>query len=164
MSIAMSTADTAYRLILTAISLIAFMASTILSYTVEYQWKRSTSPWNSIRTKSLTVSKGTQDKFNHGVIYERRIFYYSSRWHVYQKGLYTGLLTVFPASESSCVGNLYVLKGLKFSRGIFGVLGLVCSSHCVLWRIITLCFHVWLPSYPGALIILKMCRARAKPP
>jgi hypothetical protein len=52
-------------------------------------------------------------------------FYHSSRWYVYQKGRYTGSLTVFAASESHCVGNLYVSKSLKFFRGILGVLGLL---------------------------------------
>ncbi|KAG2112526.1 hypothetical protein DEU56DRAFT_842653 [Suillus clintonianus] len=125
--------DTAYRFILTSffttISLVAFMASKIFGYTVEYQWKRSASPGSSVKTNSLTVCKETHDKFlniiNQGEIYEWRMFYYSARWHVYQKGLYTGSLMVFPAIESHCVDNLYVSsKSVKFFKGIHRVLGL----------------------------------------
>ncbi|KAG1732000.1 uncharacterized protein EDB91DRAFT_1152826 [Suillus paluster] len=110
----------------TATTLIAFMASKI------FQWNRRVSLGSSTRTgESVTVCKGTQDKFtkldsliNQGEVYERRIFYYSSKWHVYQNGLYTGSLTIFPANESHCLGNLHILKSLKFFRVILGVLGL----------------------------------------
>lgn len=126
----MSITDIACRLLLTVISLIAFMTFKIFSYTIEYQsrWKRCVSPGSSVGAKSLTVCKETQHKFDNlisqGEFYERIIFYYSSRWHVYQKGRYTGSLTVFPASESHCVGHLYVPKSLKLFRGILGVLDL----------------------------------------
>ncbi|KAG2336511.1 hypothetical protein BDR05DRAFT_1005804 [Suillus weaverae] len=119
----MSIRDIAYRLILTAINLIAFMTFKIFSNTVEYQWKRSVSPGSSVRAKSLTVCKFA-NLISQGEFCERIVFYYSSKWHVYQKGRYTGLLTIFPASESRCVGSLYVSKSLKFFRGILDVPGL----------------------------------------
>ncbi|KAG1838638.1 hypothetical protein DFJ58DRAFT_122682 [Suillus subalutaceus] len=121
----MSTTDIAYRLILTVISLITFR---ILRYTAEYQWKRGVSPDRPVGAKSLTVCRETQYKFpdliSQGEIYESIILYYSSRWHVYQKGRYPGSLTVFTSSESRCVGNLYVSKSLKFFKGILRVPGL----------------------------------------
>ncbi|KAG1776030.1 hypothetical protein EV702DRAFT_361743 [Suillus placidus] len=119
----MSIRDIAYRLILTVINIIAFMTFKIFSYTVEYQWKRSVSPGSSVRAKSLTVCKFA-NLISQGEFCERIVFYYSSRWHVYQKGRYTGSLTIFPASESRCVGNLYVSKSLKFFRRILDVPGL----------------------------------------
>ncbi|KAG2066780.1 hypothetical protein BDR04DRAFT_1106122 [Suillus decipiens] len=122
----MSVTNIAYRLILTVISLIAFMTFNIFSYTVE--WKRGISPGSSVAAKSLTVYTETQRKFDNlisqGEFYERIILYYSLRWYVYQKGRYTGSLTVFPASESHCISNLYVSKSLKSFRRIFGVLDL----------------------------------------
>lgn len=121
----MSTTDIAYRLILTVISLITFK---IFNYIAEYQWKWGVNPGSSAGAKSLTVYKETQYKFpdliSQGEFYERIILYHSSRWHVYQKGRCTGSLTVFMASASHCVGNLYVSKSLKFFRGILGVLDL----------------------------------------
>ncbi|KIK42101.1 hypothetical protein CY34DRAFT_12596 [Suillus luteus UH-Slu-Lm8-n1] len=126
----MSITDIAYRLLLAVINLIASMTFKIFSYTFEFQsqWKRSVSPGSSVGAKSLTVCKETQHKFDNlisqGEFYERIIVYYSSRWYVYQKGRYTGSLTVFPESESHCVGNLYVPKNLKLFRGILCVLDL----------------------------------------
>lgn len=55
----MSITDVAHRLILTVISLIAFMTSKILSYAVERQWRRDVSP---VGVKSLTICKETQYK------------------------------------------------------------------------------------------------------
>ncbi|KAG1817497.1 uncharacterized protein BJ212DRAFT_135817 [Suillus subaureus] len=121
----MSTTDTAYRLILALISLIAF---NIFSYTVEHQpeWKRGVSPGSSVGAKFLAVCKERQymsaNLISQWEFYERIILYHSSRWHVYQKGRYTGSLTVFTASEFHCVGNLCVSESLKFFRGILGVL------------------------------------------
>lgn len=120
----MSITDVAHRLILTVISLIAFMTSKILSYAVERQWRGAVSP---VGVKSLTICKEKHYKFanliSQGEFYERIVFYHSSKWHVYQKGRYTGFLTVFPASESHCV-DLYVSKSLRFFGKIIGVLGL----------------------------------------
>jgi hypothetical protein len=56
--------DIAYRLLLTVISLIAFIAFKIFSYTIEYQsqWKQSASPGSPVGAKSLTICKETQYK------------------------------------------------------------------------------------------------------
>lgn len=122
--------DITYRLLLTVISLIAFMTFKIISYTFEYQsrWKRSVSPGSSVGAKSLTVCKEAQHKFDALIsqreFYERVILYYSSRWHIYQKERHTRSLMVFPASESHCVDNLYVPKSLKLFGGIPGVFDL----------------------------------------
>ncbi|KAG1786322.1 uncharacterized protein HD556DRAFT_1384966 [Suillus plorans] len=126
----MSITDVAHRLILTVISLIAFMTSKILM-------ERDVSPGNA---ESLTICKETHQ----GEFYERIVFYHSSKWHVYQKGRYAGFMTVFPASESNCV-DLYVSKSLRFFGKILGVLGLVCSRHYVPWRTITIYEQ---PRYP----------------
>lgn len=103
------------------------MTFNIFSYAVE--WKRGVSPGSPVAAKSMTVYKETQHKFDNlisqGEFYERIVFYYSSRWYIYQKGRYTGSLTVFLASESHCIGNLYVSKSLKSFRRVFGVLDLL---------------------------------------